>query len=79
MHGEAKDISKQKSKQIAAMKFIKTIYPGNYTWQMVLKEVSTKKKPLNGMLVDLYQVKQIQSLTVSEELENDTRRLKAIE
>ena len=46
---------------------------------MVQKEVMTKKKPLNGLLVDLHQVKQIQALTEREETENDSRRLKALE
>ena len=61
------------------MKFLSTIFPKNYTWQMVQKEVMTKKKPLNGILIDLHQVKQIQTLTEREETENDTRRLKALE
>ena len=54
MIAEATDLSKQKSKQIAAMRFLGTIYPKNTTWEMLKKEVMAKKKPLNGLLVDLH-------------------------
>ena len=32
----AKEASKQKSRQIAAIKFLAKIYPKSHTWQMVL-------------------------------------------
>ena len=79
MVAEANDISKQKSRQIAAMKFLGIIYPKTTTWETLKKEVMAKKKPLSGLLVDLHQVKQIQTLTNKEEFENDMRRLRSLE
>ena len=79
MVAEANNITKQKSRQIAAMKFLGIIYPKTTTWETLKKEVMAKKKPLSGLLVDLHQVKQIQTLTTREEYENDMRRLKSLE
>ena len=74
----AKEASKQKSRQLAAVKFLGEIYPKFYTWQMVVAEVTTKKKPLERHLPDLYLVKPLLALLQKECLETDLRRLRGL-
>jgi len=58
LEASATEINKQKSKQVAALNFLDKIFNQNpisndlkyYSWNRVLKEVSTKKKPLTGII-----------------------------
>ena len=76
---KATESSKQKSRQLAALKFLSMVYPKSYTWQMVLHEVQNKKKPLNDLLPDLYRVKPLKRLIERERIAIDCRRMKELD
>ena len=46
---------------------------------MVLQDVQTMKKPLQGLLPDLYLIKPLKMLLEKDRLESDCRRLQALE
>lgn len=79
---EAFESNKQKSKQIAALRFLDKIYNQGplgsiskyYTWKTVVKNVATNKKPLQG-IIEL-NIKQFDEITLMENEQNDLTRLK---
>jgi len=47
---EATEMTKQRSRQVAAMGFLKKAFPSSFTWNTLVTHTTMKKKPLEGFI-----------------------------